>query len=251
MQAAAYQSIPIVDCLELLVAIDRAFARFTPHPYVVLGAPYGQSADGVLASPWRLRQGVHAALQMAQTELQRHQPGWRLQLFDAWRPLAVQAFMVWREFALQASALGLGAELERQSCVSHEDLQRQAPALHEQLAPRVFEFWSPPSHDPRTPPPHSTGAAVDVTLMDEGGQTLDMGSAIDETSVRAYPQHYATASDSHGRACHRRRELLAVVMQEAGFVQHPNEWWHFSLGDQLWAWLRGAACAHYGRTGAV
>ncbi|MCZ0900835.1 D-alanyl-D-alanine dipeptidase, partial [Microcoleus sp. HI-ES] len=22
-----------------------------------------------------------------------------------------------------------------------------------------------------------------------------------------------------------------------GFQQHPNEWWHFCLGDQMWAWL--------------
>jgi D-alanyl-D-alanine dipeptidase len=30
--------------------------------------------------------------------------------------------------------------------------------------------------------------------------------------------------------------FLAEVMATAGFQQHPNEWWHFSLGDQLWAW---------------
>ena len=251
MQTSTYQCIPIVDCQEPLVAIDPAFARFTPHPYVALGAPYGWTAAGALASPWRLRQGVHAALQVAQAELQRRQPGWRLQLFDAWRPLAVQAFMVWREFGLQAAALNLTAEFERLACVSPEDLQRLAPALHDQLAPRVYEFWSPPSLDPRMPPPHSTGAALDVTLMDEGGQTLDLGSAIDETSVRAYPQHYATASDSYGRACHQRRQLLTAALQAAGFAQHPNEWWHFSLGDQLWAWASGKSCAHYGRTEAV
>ncbi|WP_413325826.1 M15 family metallopeptidase [Synechococcus sp. MIT S9503] len=27
-------------------------------------------------------------------------------------------------------------------------------------------------------------------------------------------------------------------MTEAGFARHPNEWWHFSHGDQLWAWQR-------------
>ena len=25
-------------------------------------------------------------------------------------------------------------------------------------------------------------------------------------------------------------------MTKFGFAQHPNEWWHFSYGDQLWAW---------------
>jgi D-alanyl-D-alanine dipeptidase len=26
-------------------------------------------------------------------------------------------------------------------------------------------------------------------------------------------------------------------MVNAGFQPHPNEWWHFCLGDQMWAWL--------------
>jgi D-alanyl-D-alanine dipeptidase len=40
-------------------------------------------------------------------------------------------------------------------------------------------------------------------------------------------------------------------MEVAGFAQHPNEWWHFSHGDQLWAWRLGHPSAHYGRWGAV
>jgi D-alanyl-D-alanine dipeptidase len=36
-------------------------------------------------------------------------------------------------------------------------------------------------------------------------------------------------------------------MAAAGFARHPNEWWHFSLGDQLWAWSQGEAQAIYGR----
>ncbi|MFZ9739796.1 MAG: M15 family metallopeptidase, partial [Prochlorotrichaceae cyanobacterium] len=31
---------------------------------------------------------------------------------------------------------------------------------------------------------------------------------------------------------------LRQVMTTAGFANHPKEWWHFSYGDQLWAWLR-------------
>jgi D-alanyl-D-alanine dipeptidase len=48
---------------------------------------------------------------------------------------------------------------------------------------------------------------------------------------------------------HQRRSLLAAVMQQAGFAQHPNEWWHFSYGDQLWAWRTGGQQAIYGRSG--
>jgi D-alanyl-D-alanine dipeptidase len=35
-------------------------------------------------------------------------------------------------------------------------------------------------------------------------------------------------------------------MDAAGFSRHANEWWHFSLGDQMWAWARGKAEAIYG-----
>ena len=34
-------------------------------------------------------------------------------------------------------------------------------------------------------------------------------------------------------------------MRSAGFVRHPNEWWHFSHGDQLWAWSVKAEQALY------
>jgi D-alanyl-D-alanine dipeptidase len=42
-------------------------------------------------------------------------------------------------------------------------------------------------------------------------------------------------------------------MESAGFLRHPGEWWHFSLGDQLWAWLynqrnpESSMIARYGR----
>jgi D-alanyl-D-alanine dipeptidase len=35
-------------------------------------------------------------------------------------------------------------------------------------------------------------------------------------------------------------------MTEEGFAGHPEEWWHFSWGDQLWAKLTGAPAALYG-----
>jgi D-alanyl-D-alanine dipeptidase len=45
-------------------------------------------------------------------------------------------------------------------------------------------------------------------------------------------------------------------MTQAGFERHPQEWWHFSLGDQLWAWQRQQqtgelVMAHYGRADLI
>ena len=84
------------------------------------------------------------------------------------------------------------------------------------------------------PPPHSTGAAVDVTLVDALGAVVDMGSAIDEISVRSFPDHFVGTIE--GNRFDQNRQLLNVVMTSAGFVRHHHEWWHFSWGDQLWAW---------------
>jgi D-alanyl-D-alanine dipeptidase len=121
----------------------------------------------------------------------------------------------------------------------------------ENVRSEVARFWAPPSADLLTPPPHSTGAAVDLTLIDDQGSPLDMGGEIDAIGPESLPLHYAEAAvdDPDGTAAlfHRRRCLLDRVMSQAGFVRHPNEWWHFSFGDQLWAWTVCADRAIYGR----
>lgn len=237
----AYQSIPIEECNEPLVAIPgEPFAFTQPHPYVALGAPYGD------ASPWMLRRRVLDALLVAQQALDVRRPGWRLKLFDAYRPIPVQAFMVWREFNLQAEQIGRSLA----AYGSPAELEAADPALYAMLAPKVFEFWSMPSEDPRTPPPHSTGAAIDLTLQDDMGIEVDMGSPIDETTERSYPDHYAAAASPEARAFHTHRTLLHEAMKSAGFNRHRNEWWHFSLGDQMWAWAWGETHAIYGRARA-
>lgn len=233
-----YQSIRIEESNESLVAIpEQPFSFTRPHPYVALKAPYAG------ASPWMLRQRVLNALLQAHDELVALMPGWRLKLFDAYRPVPVQTFMVWREFRLQA-------ELAGRSLASYRDpaeLQENAPDLYGVLAAKVFEFWGVPSDDPRTPPPHSTGGAVDLTLEDACGQEIDMGSPIDETTERSYPDHYANAASPLLLVFHENRILLNKVMTSAGFCRHGNEWWHFSLGDQMWAWTQGEPVAIYGR----
>ncbi|MBK4731653.1 D-alanyl-D-alanine dipeptidase [Oxynema sp. CENA135] len=223
-----YQKIPIRDCGEPLVPIPRdRLAVVSPHPYQQLGAPYGDR------SPFFVREGVLAALLEAQSQLERDRPGWRIQIFDAYRPIAVQQFMVDYSFAQLARSRGLdGRSLDEQ--------QRQA------LLAEVYQFWALPNRDPATPPPHSTGGAVDVTLLDPIGDPADMGSPIDEISPRSYPHHFADSDDPLERDYHANREHLHAILHEVGFCRHPNEWWHFCLGDQMWAWLRDLSVARYG-----
>jgi len=224
-----YLSIPIQECGEPLVAIPGdGIALVDPHPYVVLGAPYGDK------SPYFLRQGVLRRLLQASALLQSLQPTWHIQVFDAYRPIPVQQFMVEHAYGEMLRARGL----EERSLTKGE---QQA------ILAEVYEFWAIPSSDPATPPPHSTGAALDVTLVSEAGVSVEMGSPIDELSPRSFPDYFAPDSPDRPvddqtplEDCdrfHQNRQLLYDVMQQAGFQRHPKEWWHFSFGDQLWAWL--------------
>jgi D-alanyl-D-alanine dipeptidase len=229
-----YQQIPIKDCGEPLVPIPaEQFALVDPPPYAVLGAPY---AD---CSPYYLRTGVLSALTQAQQHLQSQKPGWQIQVFDAFRPVAVQQFMVDYTFQTLLQEQGLRAE-------------QLTAKKREQIMEAVLQFWAIPSASPATPPPHSTGAALDVTLVDDVGAAVDMGSPIDEVSPRSFPHHFAGSADSYHQQIHAHRRLLYGAMTAAGFRQHPQEWWHFSLGDQFWAWLvrqetgRGDTIAKYG-----
>jgi D-alanyl-D-alanine dipeptidase len=78
---------------------------------------------------------------------------------------------------------------------------------------------------------------MDITLANADGDEVDMGSPIDEGAPPAAPNFFASASDPGTRRAHLHRGLLRHVMEAEGFRQHPGEWWHFSLGDQLWAWI--------------
>jgi D-alanyl-D-alanine dipeptidase len=218
-----YRSVPIQDCGESLVPIPfDVFPVVQPHPYQKLGAPYGDE------SPFFVRQGVHDRLLLAQTYLHQQHPGWKILIFDAFRPLPVQQFMV--DYTL--------AEIARQQGLVPDQLSElQRQELYEQ----VYEFWAVPDPNPTCPPPHSTGGAIDVTLLDAAGQVADVGAAIDEISPRSYPNYYQHGQTQAEQLFHAHRELLKQVMTQAGFKQHPNEWWHFCYGDQLWAWLTAQA----------
>jgi zinc D-Ala-D-Ala dipeptidase len=230
-----YHQIPIIECGEPLVEIPlKLFAVESPHPYEKLGAPYGTH------SPYYLRQSVVENLLQAQNYLQLLQPNWQIQIFDAYRPVAVQQFMVDYSFAEALNQRGLiEAEL--------------SPNQRQELWELVYQIWAAPSLYEKTPPPHSTGAAVDVTLVDDQGQIVNMGSLIDELSERSHPDYYANSEYTEAQQYHTHRQLLHEVMLKAGFQRNPREWWHFSYGDQMWAWLNNQSntnnvfTARYGR----
>jgi len=78
--------------------------------------------------------------------------------------------------------------------------------------------------DPRRGSPHSRGVAVDLTLLDDKGHELDMGTAFDAFTPLSH----------HGRTdlpieAQRNRLLLMGLMTAAGWDFYRNEWWHYQL----------------------
>jgi len=88
---------------------------------------------------------------------------------------------------------------------------------------------------------HQTGGAVDITLCDQDGNDLDMGSGYLEMCSKT-PTRATNISFS---AC-QNRKILCQALQAVDMQNYPNEWWHFCYGDKMWAAYRHKKYAIYG-----
>ena len=190
--------------------------------------PYWRRVEGA-TDKLLLRQSV--AQKLLKVNARASEAGLELFLFDAWRPRAVQAYFhdVWMP----------------------EQLQRRDPTLKGQaLTEEVERYWAAPSSDAASPAPHATGGATDLTLRWKDGEQLWMGSLFDDvTRLAARDRFESPSSDNFSfsdQEARANRRLLHWLMAEQDFAGHPDEWWHFSWGDQMWAALNGAPAAHYG-----
>lgn len=142
-----------------------------------------------------LREVAAARLATAQALLRDRHPGWSLVVFDAARPRHVQALM-W-------DALDL---------------------------PNKQAYVAPPWKGSV----HSTGCAVDLSIVDDAGRPVDMGTAFDHFGPEAQPRLEARMlADGRLDATQvRHRRLLRDVMTRAGFRALATEWWHFDAADE-------------------
>ena len=110
---------------------------------------------------------------------------------------------------------------------------------------RIYEEVSKYVAPPEIIPPHSTGGAVDLTLVGEDEKEIDMGTRLNadpEESNNACFTLAANISDS----ARTNRQLLINTMSKSGFVNYPTEWWHWSYGDRYWAYHSKAPFAFFG-----
>lgn len=138
-----------------------------------------------------LRAEVMEMLTAAQKLLEKKRSGYQLVVYDCLRPRSVQ-YRMWR--------LVKGTERERYVA------------------------------DPEKGSMHNYGAAVDVSIADEQGNLLDMGTPFDHFAELSQPRHEdrflkagLLTEEQAGN-----RTLLRDVMEGAGFQAIPDEWWHFN-----------------------
>jgi D-alanyl-D-alanine dipeptidase len=81
---------------------------------------------------------------------------------------------------------------------------------------------------------HSYGMALDITILDEHGRELDMGTGFDDMTELSHPalEEVFLHSGALLDAQVANRRLLREAMFQAGFVGINTEWWHFDCGDR-------------------
>lgn len=145
--------------------------------------------------------------------------GLHLQIVGAFRPFAIQK-------AMYEAARG--------------ELAAKHPDWDEELLTEYINVFSaPPIWD--TPPPHTTGGAIDLSIIDDQGERLDMVSP-HELGWDSAPTGLAGLSET-ARA---NRDLLIRILSDVGLTNFPGEWWHWSWGEPGWALRTGRRVALYG-----
>lgn len=75
---------------------------------------------------------------------------------------------------------------------------------------------------------HTRGSTFDLTLFDEAaGREVDMGGVFDYFGERSHPDYKGLTSEQLSS-----RLLLRKVMMQAGFRPLATEWWHFTLRNE-------------------
>ena len=147
--------------------------------------------------------------------------GYKLAIVEGWRPIHIQkrmhltALKRWRE--------------------AHPDWSNAA------IKRQANRFTAP--LDPKVPPPHTTGGALDIVLADGKGRAVDHNSPYKTRESLAYPFNAGKLTEE----ARKHRMILKEALESAGITNYPSEFWHYSYGDQGWAYRGGHAEAIYGQ----
>lgn len=114
-----------------------------------------------------------------------------------------------------------------------DDYKKDNPGVSEEAALEHARIYV--SDPDTTLPPHVCGAAVDVTLFNTStSRYLDFGSTMNDDNEKSFLYCPNITEEQK-----ENRLVLTKAMLNAGFASCKVEWWHYSYGDQLWAWFYG------------
>ena len=163
-----------------------------------------------------LRQSVAERLARAAANLPA---GYSFGIVEGWRPPFIQARMfraTWRMLA-----------------------ERSPDLSADELRPIVERYTAP--MDETVPPPHTTGAAFDLALY-ENGDPCDLHSPFEWRD----PAGFALDAEGLSGPARRNRDVLRAAFEGTGITNYASEYWHWSYGDQGWAYRGGHPHALYG-----
>lgn len=147
-------------------------------------------------------------------------PGYKLGIVEGWRPPYIQ---------------------KRMFAASMKRFREKYPDWTESRLKRIASQFTAPM-DLKVPPPHTTGGAVDLVLTDEEHNLLDVTSPYESRDHKMFPFAAKGLSDD----ARRHRDIIAEIMSTGGMTNYPSEYWHWSYGDQGWAYRGRHPNALYG-----
>ena len=162
----------------------------------------GERVDGYEEPVALLTREAARALKMVSNEM--NVMGYRLKIFDAYRPAnAVRHFVLW----------GIEDLDLRMKPYFYPSLEKQELFVKGYIASKSS---------------HSRGSTVDLTLLDmRTGKEVDMGSPFDLFDEISHPDYTGISQEQY-----ENRMRLQQVMVRNGFEPIDCEWWHFTLRDE-------------------
>ena len=147
---------------------------------------------------------VEAARALKSVSSELFVKGYRLKVFDAYRPVrAVRHFVLW----------GIEDQDIRMKPYFYPDLEKQELFARGYIASQSS---------------HSRGSTIDLTLLEmQTGKEVDMGSPFDLFSEISHPDCRDITDEQY-----ENRMLLQKAMTRSGFVPIDCEWWHFTFGEE-------------------
>ncbi|WP_131793841.1 M15 family metallopeptidase [Fluoribacter gormanii] len=191
------------------------------HPEII----YGPSPEIPNNTDYtKMRKTVYEKLNQAQSLLPK---GLRFCLYESYRSLALQKFLFDTRY---------GKVKNKHPEWSSEQIFTETTRL---VSPVINLDGSP------NIPPHSTGAAIDVYLINDQGEAIDMGIHPKDWMEDLDGSLSLTASEIITDEAKQNRKIMCHVLETVGFVNYRNEYWHWSYGDRYWAYYKQQPYACY------